>query len=47
MRIVVDMNILVSFAIRPNTNFERMFDNIAVQDVTWVFVNTFAELSPS
>jgi predicted nucleic acid-binding protein len=26
MRVVVDTNILVSFGIRPNENFERMFD---------------------
>jgi len=34
MRVVVDTNILVSFAIRPNENFERLFDYLARQDIT-------------
>jgi predicted nucleic acid-binding protein len=34
MRVVVDTNILVSFAIRPNENFEQMFDFLARQAIT-------------
>ena len=44
MRVVVDTNILVSFAIRPNTNFEKIFDHIAAQGVTLVSEDTLAEL---
>jgi putative PIN family toxin of toxin-antitoxin system len=44
MRVVVDTNILVSFAIRPNKNFERVFDHIAAQGVTLVSEDTLAEL---
>src|SRR5271157_5649574 len=42
MRVVVDTNILVSFAIRPNTNFEKIFDHIAAQGVTLVSEDTLA-----
>ena len=44
MRVVVDTNILVSFAIRPNTNFEKIFVHIAAQGVTLVSEDTLAEL---
>jgi uncharacterized protein len=44
MRVVVDTNILVSFAIRPNTNFERIFDHLAAQGVTLISEDTLAEL---
>ncbi len=29
MRVVIDTNILVSFAIRPSPEFERLFDYLA------------------
>ena len=44
MRVVVDTNILVSFAIRPNENFERMFDYLARQGITLISDDTVAEL---
>ena len=44
MRVVVDTNILVSFAIRPNENFERLFDYLARQDITLISDDTVAEL---
>ena len=44
MRVVVDTNILVSFAIRPNQDFERLFDYLAGQSVTLVSEETIAEL---
>ena len=44
MRIVIDTNILVSFAIRPNPAFERLFDLIAVHHVMLVSEETAAEL---
>jgi putative PIN family toxin of toxin-antitoxin system len=44
MRVVVDTNILVSFAIRPNQDFERLFDYLAGQGVTLVSEETIAEL---
>jgi putative PIN family toxin of toxin-antitoxin system len=44
MRIVIDTNILVSFAIRPTADFEKLFDYIAGNDVTLVSEETIAEL---
>jgi len=44
MRVVVDTNILVSFTIRPNQNFERLSDYLAGQGVTPVSEETIAEL---
>lgn len=44
MRVVVDTNILVSFAIRPNLDFERMFDFLAAHGVTLVSEETIGEL---
>jgi putative PIN family toxin of toxin-antitoxin system len=44
MRVVIDTNILVSFAIRPNPDFEKIFDHIAAQGVSLVSEDTLAEL---
>jgi putative PIN family toxin of toxin-antitoxin system len=44
MRVVIDTNILVSFAIRPNPNFEVIFDHIAAHGVCLVSDDTIAEL---
>jgi putative PIN family toxin of toxin-antitoxin system len=44
MRVVVDTNILVSFAIRPNRDFERLFDYLAAHGITLVSEETIAEL---
>ncbi len=44
MRVVVDTNILVGFAIRPNRDFERLFDYLAGHAVTLVSDDTIAEL---
>ena len=44
MRVVIDTNILVSFAIRPNPDFEKIFDHIAAHDVSLVSEDTIAEL---
>jgi putative PIN family toxin of toxin-antitoxin system len=44
MRVVVDTNILVSFAIRPNQGFERLFDYLAAHGVTLASEETIAEL---
>ena len=44
MRVVVDTNILVSFAIRPNQNFERLFDYLAKHCITLISDDTVAEL---
>jgi putative PIN family toxin of toxin-antitoxin system len=44
MRVVVDTNILVSFAIRPNPDFERIFDHIAAHGSLLVSEDTVAEL---
>jgi putative PIN family toxin of toxin-antitoxin system len=44
IRVVVDTNILISFAIRPNENFERMFDFLARQGITLISDDTVAEL---
>jgi putative PIN family toxin of toxin-antitoxin system len=44
MRVVVDTNILVSFAIRPNPDFEKIFDHIAAHGVSLVSDDTLAEL---
>ena len=44
MRVVIDTNILVSFAIRPNPDFEKIFDYIAAHGVSLVSDDTIAEL---
>lgn len=44
MRVVIDTNILVSFAIRPNRYFEIIFDHIAAQGTLLVSEATIAEL---
>jgi len=44
MRVVVDTNILVSFAIRPKPEFEKLFDYLAVHGVTLVSEETIAEI---
>jgi len=44
MRVVIDTNILVSFAIRPSKDFEKVFDHIAAHGVTLVSQDTVSEL---
>lgn len=44
MRVVLDTNILVSFAIRPNPEFERIFDYIALHGMSLVSEETLAEV---
>ena len=44
MRVVVDTNILVSFAIRPSQDFESLFDYLAGHGVTLISEETIAEL---
>jgi putative PIN family toxin of toxin-antitoxin system len=44
MRVVVDTNILVSFAIRPNRDFEKLFDYLAANGITLVSEETITEL---
>jgi uncharacterized protein len=44
MRVVIDTNILVSFAIRPNRDFERLFDYLAARAITLVSDATVAEI---
>ena len=44
MRVVIDTNILVSFAIRPSTNLEKIFDHIADHGPPLVSEATIAEL---
>jgi putative PIN family toxin of toxin-antitoxin system len=44
MRVVIDTNILVSFAIRHNANFERLFDRIAEHGVSLICNDTILEL---
>jgi uncharacterized protein len=44
MRVVIDTNILVSFAIRPSAGFERLFDHLAAHGATLVSEDTLAEL---
>src|ERR1035438_3375550 len=44
MRVVIDTNVLVSFATRPNREFERIFDYIAAHGVALVSEDTIAEL---
>jgi uncharacterized protein len=44
MGVVVDTNILVSFAIRPNQDFERLFDYLAARGITLVSEETITEL---
>jgi uncharacterized protein len=43
-RIVIDTNILVSFAIRPNPDFEKIFDHISSRGVSLVSDDTLAEV---
>jgi len=43
MRVAIDTNILVSFAIRPNRDFEKIFDHEAVHGVSLVSEDTIAE----
>lgn len=44
MRVVVDTNILVSFAIRPNQTFEAIFDHISEHGTMLVSDATVQEL---
>jgi uncharacterized protein len=44
MRVVIDTNILVSFAIRPSPDFEKIFDYIAAQGVSLISEDTLGEL---
>ena len=44
MRAVIDTNILISFAIRPNPAFEKIFDYIAAHGVSLVSDATLDEL---
>jgi len=44
MRVVIDTNVLVSFAIRPNPEFERIFDYVATHGVSLISDDTIAEL---
>lgn len=44
MRVVIDTNIVVSFAVRPSSDFEKIFDHIAMQGVSLVSEDTLAEL---
>jgi uncharacterized protein len=44
MRVVVDTSILVSFAILPNRDFERLFDYVAAHAMTLVSEETIAEI---
>lgn len=44
MPVVIDTNILVSFAIRPNPNFEKIFDYVAIHGVYLISEDTIAEL---
>jgi putative PIN family toxin of toxin-antitoxin system len=44
MRVVIDTNILVSFAIRPSLEFEKIFNYVAAHGVTLVSEATLAEL---
>ncbi len=44
MRVVVDTNILVSFAIRPSEYFATLFDYLAANGVTLVSEDTIGEL---
>ncbi len=44
MRVVIDTNILVSFAIRPNPTFEALFDHITLHGKALVSDATITEL---
>jgi putative PIN family toxin of toxin-antitoxin system len=44
MRIVVDTNILVSFAIRPSKDFENLFDYLAGHGIALISEATLSEL---
>jgi putative PIN family toxin of toxin-antitoxin system len=44
-RVVVDTNILVSFAIRPSLDFERLFDYLLSHGIILISEETIAELS--
>jgi len=44
MRVVIDTNILVSFAIRPNLGFEMLFNLVAAEGISLVSEDTISEL---
>jgi len=44
MRVVVDTNILVSFAISPSLDFERLFDYLSFHGIILISEETIAEL---
>jgi putative PIN family toxin of toxin-antitoxin system len=44
MRVIVDTNILVSFAIHPSRDLERLFDYLAAHGITLISEETIAEL---
>jgi len=44
MRVVIDTNILISFAIRPSKDFERLFDYLSGHGVILISEETVAEL---
>jgi putative PIN family toxin of toxin-antitoxin system len=44
MRVVIDTNILISFGIRPSTEFERLFDHLATHGTPLVSSSTIQEL---
>lgn len=44
MRVVIDTNILVSFAIRPNAAIGQFFELVLAHDVPLVSMETFTEL---
>jgi putative PIN family toxin of toxin-antitoxin system len=44
MRVVIDTNILVSFAIRPNPDFAKIFDYVSAHGVSLVSEDTIEEL---
>lgn len=44
MRVVIDANILVSFAIRPSRSFEILFDHVAAHGHSLISEDTIAEL---
>ena len=45
MRVVIDTNTLVSFAIRPNRSFEMIFDYISTHGVSLISEDTLAVLA--
>src|SRR5580698_1817702 len=44
MRVVIDNTTLVTFVIRPNFDFERMFDHIVAHGITMMSEDIVAEL---